>query len=405
MLPRFGRSATISASSQRRGVVELANVLNWIEYYKIKHLKPAKKPLFPINKKFNEIVGMQSFDLTKLKCDAIVNAANSSLLGGGGIDGAIHRAAGHELLRECRTLNGCETGFAKITKGYGCPAKHIIHTVGPIGENPKKLRSCYIECLELAKKHSLRTICFCGISTGIYGYSVRKASMVALRTVREWLEANEDAMDRIIFCTFNREDIEQYQLKMPRYFPIEPTKLDLKTINITPAPVPEFDHPKSYGDFARNSIPKINNLFNSLDINSVDESVDKCLAERPTPAGRKLLATHVLKQGTKDSAKREFGTHLLVSMISKGFISCDELKSKLNKMNSDDHADLIVWLEELKNKEYSEYEEEIPFRRAVTCPVHEYAMYPSRTPSPISGNDHLEQDEPDYKRANYGFDL
>ncbi|TFI56732.1 O-acetyl-ADP-ribose deacetylase [Sphingomonas parva] len=154
-------------------------------------------------------------DITTLAVDAIVNAANSSLLGGGGVDGAIHRAAGPGLLAECRTLGGCPTGEARITAGYGLPARHVIHTVGPVwhgggaGE-AEALAACYRNSLALARQHGLRTIAFPAISTGIYGYPVEAAAEVAARAVAREIAAHPDAFDEILFVAFSPAAREIY---------------------------------------------------------------------------------------------------------------------------------------------------------------------------------------------------
>jgi O-acetyl-ADP-ribose deacetylase (regulator of RNase III) len=153
-------------------------------------------------------------DIVTLNVDAIVNAANSSLLGGGGVDGAIHRAAGPELLAECRLLGGCPTGEARLTKGYRLPAKYVIHTVGPVwrGGNSGEeslLASCYTSSLALARNHELRSIAFPCISTGAYGFPPGPAARIAVNSVRMFIR-NGSLLDEVIFCCFSRNDVEFY---------------------------------------------------------------------------------------------------------------------------------------------------------------------------------------------------
>ncbi len=159
-------------------------------------------------------------DITRLDVDAIVNAANSSLLGGGGVDGAIHRAAGPELLAACRLLGGCPAGQARITRGYRLPARHVIHTVGPIWQGGKSgevetLKSCYRSSLQLAVDTTLESIAFPCIATGIYGFPQDLACDIAVSTVGEWIPSHEYPQ-QVTFCCFTAEDLDLYQRRLSR---------------------------------------------------------------------------------------------------------------------------------------------------------------------------------------------
>lgn len=172
-----------------------------------------------LNKSLAEKVSIYKGDITSLEIDAIVNAANALLKAGGGVDGAIHRAAGPLLQAECNSLNGCPTGDAKITGGYKLPAKYVIHTVGPQDKSADKLESCYENCFKIIKEKNIKTVAFPCISTGIYGFPNRLAGHIALRVARKYLENN--SMDRIIFCTFMPVDVDVYESLMALYFPVQ----------------------------------------------------------------------------------------------------------------------------------------------------------------------------------------
>ena len=167
-----------------------------------------------MEKKIIEKIKIIQGDITTLKVDAIVNAANNALIGGGGVDGAIHRAAGPELLKYCKGLGGCATGEAKITRGYNLPATHIIHTVGPVysgrAEDAIKLRRCYSNSLQLSVDHDLKSIAFPAISCGVYRYPIKEALKIAINTTCDFLENNE-SITKVIFVLFSSENYELYK--------------------------------------------------------------------------------------------------------------------------------------------------------------------------------------------------
>uniref|UniRef100_A0A8I6AUQ6 Mono-ADP ribosylhydrolase 2 n=1 Tax=Rattus norvegicus TaxID=10116 RepID=A0A8I6AUQ6_RAT len=212
-----------------RDYVSLSTILSWKEEMKSKGQNDEEnaQEAPQVKKSLSEKVSLYRGDITLLEVDAIVNAANASLLGGGGVDGCIHRAAGPCLLAECRNLNGCETGHAKITCGYDLPAKYVIHTVGPIarghinGSHKEDLANCYQSSLKLVKENNLRSVAFPCISTGIYGFPNEPAAIIALGTIKEWLAKNHQEVDRIIFCVFLEVDFKIYKKKMNEFFPID----------------------------------------------------------------------------------------------------------------------------------------------------------------------------------------
>ncbi|KAF9565199.1 A1pp-domain-containing protein [Agrocybe pediades] len=209
-------------------MVRLKDIKTISELFKTLALKPAApdKLQFKPDVKLLDRVSLFQGDITKLDVDAIVNAANRSLLGGGGVDGAIHAAAGPKLLDECRGLNGCLTGESKITKGYRLPARHVIHTVGPVysrhnvEECAQQLASCYRTSLELAVENAVRHIAFPSISTGIYSYPIEDATRIALNTARTYLESESGGkLERVIFVVWSNKDKGVYEKLIPEYFP------------------------------------------------------------------------------------------------------------------------------------------------------------------------------------------
>lgn len=207
-------------------VVSLDEIPTLTLLYKLKKIvsadDPDFKPSYEASAHLNNKISVIRQDITTLAIDSIVNAANNSLLGGGGVDGAIHRAAGPELYDECETLDGCETGSAKITDGYSLPSKKVIHAVGPIywKEGPRAaelLSGCYRTSLQLAVDNGCKSIAFAALSTGIYGYPSGEASLVALETVRKFLEeeGKADKLDRVIFCNFLQKDEDAYFQNIP----------------------------------------------------------------------------------------------------------------------------------------------------------------------------------------------
>ncbi|XP_027696107.1 ADP-ribose glycohydrolase MACROD2 isoform X2 [Vombatus ursinus] len=212
-----------------RNYVALKDIPSWKEEMKSKSQndEESAQEVSQVKKSLSEKVSLYRGDITLLETDAIVNAANASLLGGGGVDGCIHRAAGPCLVAECRNLSGCETGQAKITCGYDLPAKYVIHTVGPIARghindsHKEDLANCYKSSLKLAKENNIRSIAFPCISTGIYGFPNEPAAIIALTTIKEWLNRNHHEMDRIIFCVFLEVDFKIFKKKMSEYFPID----------------------------------------------------------------------------------------------------------------------------------------------------------------------------------------
>lgn len=223
LLPEHDHPLLIFSKMSRSATTAISSIPTISQLFKNGQLKSINSDL-PSYSSCSDRVSLFQGDITTLKVDAIVNAANETLLGGGGVDGAIHRAAGKELLEECKTLKGCKTGQAKITKGYQLPASHVIHTVGPIYAKGRKeesqdlLKSAYKNSLSQAVKAQLHSIAFPSISTGVYGYPMTDATNIAIETVGTFLNSKEgESLQRVVFCVFSEKDLNVYQKHIPKH--------------------------------------------------------------------------------------------------------------------------------------------------------------------------------------------
>jgi O-acetyl-ADP-ribose deacetylase (regulator of RNase III) len=203
----------------------LPSIPTLTELYNQHFLTPFPSPTTNATSNFNSKISLIRTDITTLRLDAIVNAANTSLLGGGGVDGAIHRAAGPSLYDECETLDGCDTGSAKITDAYDLPCRKVIHAVGPVYSRAKRdgmhtslLKSCYTTSLDLAAENGCRSIAFSALSTGVYGYPSQEAAVGAVEAVKGWLEEDDERakkIERVVFCQFMEKDQRAYESVVP----------------------------------------------------------------------------------------------------------------------------------------------------------------------------------------------
>ena len=212
-------------STRMSNLVKLPVIPTISHLYATDRLAPSSTTQPNANSKHNDKISLIRYDITKLKTSAIVNAANESLLGGGGVDGAIHAAAGPELLDECETLGGCDTGDARITDAYELPCDKVIHAVGPVyystkrkGMHTQLLQSCYTTSLDLAVQNGCTSIAFSALSTGVYGYPSEEAAETAIAAVKGWLDADEERsgkIERIVFCSFLAKDERAYEKFIP----------------------------------------------------------------------------------------------------------------------------------------------------------------------------------------------
>lgn len=204
-------------------IISVSDIPTVSSLYRTRQLYPPKSSDYTPNQVCNNKIAVITTDITTLEVGAIVNAANNSLLGGGGVDGAIHRAAGRRLIEECRRLDGCDTGYAKITDAYRLPCKKVIHAVGPVyhttkrqGRHTELLQGCYRRSLELAVANNLTSIAFSALSTGVYGYPSEEAAEAAIGEVKKFLDSGKgDSLEKVVFCNFMKKDEDAYEDALP----------------------------------------------------------------------------------------------------------------------------------------------------------------------------------------------
>ncbi|XP_060081575.1 ADP-ribose glycohydrolase MACROD2-like [Ylistrum balloti] len=319
---------------------QLADLPTWEEFFLANEEKLRKRlkgrkltSKAEVNETFNKKLTLWRGDITALEIDSIANAANNSLLGGGGVDGAIHNAAGSCLVTECRTLGGCDTGDAKITGGYKLPSKYVIHTVGPIGEIPQALKSCYLTCLDVMVDNKLRSIAFPCISTGIYGYPSSKAADVVLSTVRTWLEDrdNVDKVDRIIFCLFMPQDVALYEELMQLYFPV-PSSLVQKGNSDDMASEPD--------EKVNNSKKSPEKKENTRTPSHMTRNVLKEAEKNSTQSGKGIdekVSEEVVAEAHTENPSTTAGTDSEPAAKRKPPISSDEISKEMKSKKTDEN--------------------------------------------------------------------
>jgi O-acetyl-ADP-ribose deacetylase (regulator of RNase III) len=177
-------------------------------------------PIYKPNDSINKKISLYQGDITALEIDAIVNAASPGLKGGGGMDAAVHSAAGPFLMKECKSFDGCAPGETRLTKGYKLPGKNVLHSVGPLGKESEILTSCYKTSCDLIEKHGLKTVAFSCIGTGAFGFPLPDATKIACATMREWMESHQESVDLIIFCVYSNKELDEYKKNLATYFPL-----------------------------------------------------------------------------------------------------------------------------------------------------------------------------------------